>query len=59
MKCAEDIQTYNTSIQEDPVYTFLDGLDDHLDKVRSDVLQIQPFPTVKQVYAQVHREETR
>ena len=38
MKCAEDIQTYNTSIQKDRVYTFLDGLDDRLDKVWSDVL---------------------
>ena len=59
MTCAEDIQTYNTSIQEDRVYIFLDGLDDRLDKVQSDVLQIRPFPTVEQAYAQVRREETR
>ena len=51
MKCVEDIQTYNTTIQEDRVYIFLDGLDDYLDKVRSDVLQIRPFSTVEQVYA--------
>ncbi|KAK2989526.1 hypothetical protein RJ640_001935 [Escallonia rubra] len=33
-----------TTIEEDKVYTFLDGLDDHLDKIRGDVLQIKPFP---------------
>ena len=28
MKCAEDIQCYNTLLQEERVYIFLDGLDD-------------------------------
>ena len=59
MKCTEDIQTYNTNIQENRVYTFFDGLDDRLYKVRSDVLQIRPFSIVEQTYAQVHREKTR
>ena len=47
MKCADDIRMYNSNIQGDRVYTFLDGLDDHLDKIRGVVLQIQPFPTVE------------
>lgn len=51
MDCPVDIQKYNAFLQEDRVYTFLDGLDDRLDKIRSDVLQIQPFPTVEQAYA--------
>ena len=59
MKCAEDIQIYNSNIQEDRVYIFLDGLDDRLDKIRSDVLQIKPFPTVEQAYAHVQIENTR
>ena len=59
MKCAEDIQIYNSNIQEDRVYVFLDGLDDRLDKIRNDVLQIKPFPTVEQAYAHVRREDTR
>ena len=54
-----DIQKYNTLLQEDRVYTFLDGLDDRLDKIRSDVLQLKPFPTVKQAYAHVRREDIR
>ena len=59
MKCAKDIQIYNSNIHEDRVYVFLDGLDDSLDKIRSDVLQIKPFPTVEQAYAHVRREDTR
>uniref|UniRef100_A0A2N9FXX4 Integrase catalytic domain-containing protein n=1 Tax=Fagus sylvatica TaxID=28930 RepID=A0A2N9FXX4_FAGSY len=31
MKCADDIQSYNSILQEERVYTFLDGLDDRLD----------------------------
>lgn len=59
MKCDTDTQKYNSLLQEDRVYTFLDGLDDRLDKIRSDVLQTQPFPTVEQAYAQVRREDLR
>ncbi|KAK6946861.1 hypothetical protein RJ641_000334 [Dillenia turbinata] len=44
---------------EERVYIFLDGLDDRLDKIRADVLQTQPFPTVEQAYAQVRREAIR
>ena len=44
MKCVEDIQLYNSNIQEDRVYVFLHELDDRLDKIRSDVLQMKPFP---------------
>ncbi|KAI5318724.1 hypothetical protein L3X38_038432 [Prunus dulcis] len=45
--------------QEDRVYIFLDGLDDRLDKARSDVLHMTPFPTVDQAYAYVRREDVR
>ena len=59
MNYATDIQKYNTILQEDRVYIFLDGLDDRLDKIQSDVLQICPFPIVEQTYAHVRREEIR
>lgn len=59
MKCAGDVQKYNSILQEDRVYVFLDGLDDRLGKVRSDVLQLQPFPIVEQAYAHVRREDIR
>ncbi|XP_050229442.1 uncharacterized protein LOC126678591 [Mercurialis annua] len=59
MICDTDIEKYNSILQEDRVYTFLDGLDDRLDKIRADVLQTKPFPTVEQAYAQVRREDLR
>ncbi|KAL5743959.1 hypothetical protein ACOSP7_026824 [Xanthoceras sorbifolium] len=59
MVCDTDIQKYNSIMQEDRVYTFLDGLDERLDKIRGDVLQIKPFPTVERAYAQVRREDLR
>ncbi|KAL6327217.1 hypothetical protein AAG906_015256 [Vitis piasezkii] len=45
--------------QEDRVYTFLDGLDDRLDKIRADVLQIQPFPTNGTSLCTSSREDLR
>ncbi|RDY06647.1 hypothetical protein CR513_09333, partial [Mucuna pruriens] len=45
--------------QEDCVYTFLDGLNDRLDKIYSDVLQTILFPTIKHVYTHVCREDIR
>ncbi|KAL6334617.1 hypothetical protein AAG906_019469 [Vitis piasezkii] len=43
----------------DRVYTFLDGLDDRLDKTRRDVLQLKPFPTVEHAYVFVRKEDVR
>jgi len=59
MKCVGDIQKYNALIQEDQVYIFLDGLDDRLNKIRSDVFQLKLFPTFEQVYAYVQREDIK
>ncbi|KAK8951274.1 hypothetical protein KSP39_PZI003194 [Platanthera zijinensis] len=59
MKCAINIQNYNSMTQEERVYTFLDGLDDRLDHVRSDVLRLRPFPSIEQAYAHVRREDLR
>ena len=56
MECATDIHHYNNLLQEDRIYTFLDGLDDRLDNIRSDVLQMSPFPSIDQAYAHVHIE---
>ena len=41
------------------MYTFLDGLDDQLDRIRGDVLQMRPFPTIEQAYAHIRREAIR
>ncbi|KAL6321217.1 hypothetical protein AAG906_016251 [Vitis piasezkii] len=59
MQCPADIQYFNNMLQEDRVYTFLDDLDDKLDNIRSDVLQLKPFPIIEQAYAHVRREAMR
>lgn len=59
MECPNDIQKFNSLLQEERVYIFLDGLDDRLDNIRSDILQLKPFPTIEQAYAHVRREDTR
>ncbi|XP_059440183.1 uncharacterized protein LOC132172662 [Corylus avellana] len=59
MECVADIKHYNDMLQEDRVYVFLDGLDDRLDKIRGDILQMKPFPTIEQAYAHVRREAVR
>lgn len=56
MECPGDIHHYNDLLQEDRVYTFLDGINDRLDNIRSDVLQMRPFPSIEQAYSHVRRE---
>ncbi|RDY12986.1 hypothetical protein CR513_02166, partial [Mucuna pruriens] len=45
---------FSIAKQEGRVYTFLNGLNDKLDKFCSDVLQTILFPTIKQAYTHVH-----
>lgn len=53
MDCAVYIQKYNSLLQDERFYIFLDDLDDRLDHIRSDVLQFKPFPVIEQAYAYV------
>lgn len=55
MEYPVDIQHYNKIVQEDRVYTFLAGLDDTLDSIRSDVLRSVPFPMIEEAFAKVRR----
>ena len=59
MKCAIDIKSYNSMLQEERVYIFIHKLDDRLDLVRSNVLRLKPFPSIEQAYAHVRREDLR
>ncbi|XP_073265989.1 uncharacterized protein [Populus alba] len=44
----------------EPIETYYNCLqDDRLDKIRNDVLQLKPFPSVEQAYAYVRREDIR
>ena len=56
MEYATNIYHYNNLLQEDRVYTFLDGRDEHLDNIHNDVLQMHSFPLIEQAYAHVHKE---
>ncbi|MDD0148492.1 hypothetical protein PSY31_22665, partial [Shigella flexneri] len=47
MKYDEDIRLYALLVQEERIYAFLDGLDDHLDHIRSDILKTSPLPSVE------------
>lgn len=44
MKRSTDIESYNKIVQMDRVYTLSDGLDDMLNKIRSDVSALILFP---------------
>ena len=59
MSCEEDIHKYNKIIQEDRIYTFLDGLDDQFDHTCRDILQQTPLPSIEQAFARVRREKSR
>lgn len=51
------IGNYIFVLQENYVYTFLDGLDDRLDKIRGDIIQLTLFSIIEQAYAVVRRED--
>ena len=57
--CAKDKTAYMKSIDKERVMDFLGGLNDTLDVVRSQVLSRDPFPSVREAYHAVDREETR
>ena len=59
MICEEDIKKFNKLVQEDRIYTFLDGLDDQFDQARRDILQQTPLPSIEQAFAEVRRENNR
>ena len=59
METPKDIETHNSLVQEERVYTFLDGLDDRLDNARAEVLRLEPFPTVEEAFARIRQEDVR
>ncbi|KAL5734144.1 hypothetical protein ACOSP7_032005 [Xanthoceras sorbifolium] len=59
MTDATDVVRMNDRIEEQRVYMFLVGLDPEFDKVRADVLRMDPFPGVEGAFAYVRREAQR
>lgn len=46
-------------LKENLIYSFFSRLDDCFDGICSGVLQIRPFPSIKQAYTKVRREALR
>ncbi|KAL5810881.1 hypothetical protein ACOSQ4_027449 [Xanthoceras sorbifolium] len=59
MTDATDVVLLNDRIEKQRAYMFLAGLDPEFDKVRADVLRMDPFPGVEGAFAYVRREAQR
>ncbi|RVW39091.1 Retrovirus-related Pol polyprotein from transposon TNT 1-94 [Vitis vinifera] len=57
-KCPEDGLLYKV-IEKECIYKFLLGLNKNLDEVRGRVLSIKLLPSVREVFSEIRREESR
>ncbi|XP_052197933.1 uncharacterized protein LOC127804888 [Diospyros lotus] len=55
----EDGVKYAKMVEKERVFDFLQGLNSDLDEVRGQLLGIKPFPSIKEAFAEVRREESR
>lgn len=58
-KCTEDGSVFRAYLEEMRIFKFLIGLNDNLDEVRGRILSIKPIPSIREVVAEVRREESR
>ncbi|KAL6311476.1 hypothetical protein AAG906_012064 [Vitis piasezkii] len=58
-KCPEDGFLYKKVIEKECIYKFLLGLNKNLDEVHGRVLSIKPLPSDREVFSEIHREESR
>ncbi|KAJ9541315.1 hypothetical protein OSB04_027821 [Centaurea solstitialis] len=58
-KCTSDVKLYAQRVEKERVFDFLYGLSSQLDDARGRVLSRDPFPTLREAFAEVRREETR
>ena len=56
---SEDGREYEKMIENERVFDFLHGLNSDLDEVRGILLGTKPFPSIKEAFAKVRREESR
>ncbi|KAI5316708.1 hypothetical protein L3X38_036415 [Prunus dulcis] len=56
---SSDILLRQQEIEIERVYVFLAGLDDVFDRVRSDILRMDPFPNLEKAFSCVRREDQR
>ena len=56
-ECSKDSVRYLKRMENDRVYVFLAGLNKNLDEVRGRILKRKPLPSLREVFAEVRREE--
>lgn len=57
--CTTDAEKYKKMLKKERTFDFLQGLNPDLDKVRGRLLRMKPFPTLRESFAEVKREESR
>ena len=58
-RCPDDGKQYKQIQEKERIYKFLLGLNRDLDEVQGRILSIKPLPSVREVFSEVRREETR
>lgn len=57
--CIDDGARYKKLVDKDRIYDFLAGLNKELDDVRGRILGTKPLPSIREIFAEVRREESR
>lgn len=57
--CTTDAEKYKKMLEKERIFDFLQGLNPDLDEVRGRLLGMKPFPTLRESFAEVRREESR
>ena len=58
-ECTGDSVLFKKKMENERVFKFLAGLNRKLDNVRSKVLSRRPLPSIREVFSEVRREESR
>ena len=57
--CTKDESLYREIVEQKRIFKFLLGLNNSLDEVRGRVLGTKPIPSIREVFLEVRREESR
>nr|CAD1831090.1 unnamed protein product [Ananas comosus var. bracteatus] len=57
--CTTDASLYKQIVEKKRVYKFLLGLNKNLDEVRGRLMGVKPSPSLREVFSEVRREESR
>ena len=58
-ECSEDGRKHDKMVEKKRVFDFLHGLNSYLDEVRGRLRGTKPFPSMREVFAEVRSEESR